>query len=41
MGTLIGRMARWTERLLLGMVLVLAARVVERGLLRAVGRRHQ
>ena len=40
MRTRIARTARWIERLLLGTVMVLAARVIERRLLRAVGRRH-
>jgi hypothetical protein len=40
MRTRIGLMARWIERLLLGTVMVVAARVIERRLLRAVGRRH-
>src|SRR5919109_1669825 len=33
------RIARWMERMLLGAVMVVAARVIERHLLRAVGRR--
>lgn len=40
MRTRIGRTARWIERLVLGTIMVLAARVVERRLLRAVGRRQ-
>jgi hypothetical protein len=34
------RIARWMERMLLGAVMVVAARVIERHLLRAVGRRQ-
>jgi hypothetical protein len=34
-----GRMMRWVEQLLLGALMALAARVIERRLLRAVARR--
>jgi hypothetical protein len=40
MRTRIGRTARWIERIVLGTIMVLAARVIERRLLRAVGRRQ-
>jgi hypothetical protein len=40
MRTRIKGIARWIERLLLGTIMVLAARVIERRLLRAVRGRH-
>jgi hypothetical protein len=40
MKTRMARMARWVERATLGAVMAVAARVVERRLLRAVGRRQ-